>query len=424
MQEAAAVVQDAAAVVESAAAVAQEAAAVVHAAAIQDAASARAGSHPGAHPLPNERRLKPRVERRLLPRLPARLREEVRVHWKHIAVYTPILLLVIVLGGLAIWSFIEKQSMASIEPAPLPKVTLVTADPRSPLTASWIRLLTAAEMQPTLVPVDRLEVLQGVVVICDLPSLPPKVSESLNQFLRNGGAVAVLGAPPQTQLGDLKLTADIGQSDNGFKLSESASPILARLNPGYEIAVRPGPVAFLQETARMNVDARWRSNSRAVVMHMERGDARYLWIGLNPDALMEQQDRTLLLMLRTAFRWVGGQPVSDGAVGEVNQALTFTPNARRDARAGRFAFSVDPLGDKRTFSVGMSNRGPKTLLNPTVKIWLPPGVTGMRLAGDLIMKRNATLTGVPEDGACLLTVPRLGRNEHRLMKIKITSRRE
>lgn len=421
MQDAAAVVKDAAAVVEGAAVVVQEAAAVIHAA----AAGQDGGSAPAVSPaVPEERRLKPRIERRLLPRLPARLRHEAKVHWKHIAVYTSILLLVIVLGGLAIWSFIEKQSMASIEPAPLPKVTLVTADPRSPLTASWVRLLTAAEMQPTLVPVDRLEVLQGVVVICDLPSLPPKVSEMLNEFVRKGGAVAVLGAPPQTALGDLKLTADIGQSDNALKLSESVSPILARLNPGYEITVRPSQVAFLQETARMNVDARWRANSRAVIMHMERGGSRTLWIGLNPDAVIAQQDHNLLLLLRTAFRWVGGQPVSDGAVGEANQAMTLTPNARRDARAGRFAFSVDPLGDKRTFSIQMSNRGPKTLLNPTVKIWLPPGVTGVRLAGDLIMKRHATLTGVPEEEACLVTLPRLGRNEGRVMKIKITSSRD
>lgn len=442
VHDAATVVQEAAAVVESAAAVMQEAsdrssqqassdamldaaAAVEGAAAVVQSAAAAvqesAAAVQGAALAGPERRLKPRVERRLLPRIPGRIREEARVHWKHIALYVPVLLIVVILGGLAIWSFIEKQSMATIEPAPLPKVTLVTADPRSPLTASWVKLLTAAEMQPTLVPVDRLEVLQGVVVICDLPTLPPKVAATLDQFVRKGGAVAVLGAPPQTPLGDLHLAADSGPSDSAFKLSESASPVLARLNPGYEVQVRPSRVAFLQETARMNVDARWTSNSRAVIMHMERNGSRYLWIGLNPDALVTQDDRNLLLLMRTAFRWVAGQPVSDGAVGEANQAITFTPAARRDARAGRFSFSVDPLGDKRTFSIQMSNRGPKRLNNPTVKIWLPPGVTGVDLAGDLIMKRHATVTGVPEEGACLVALPSLGRNEERVMKLKIRS---
>lgn len=416
MKDAATVVQDAAAVVEDAAAVVQEAAAVVQAAALHESLPAR--------PLADERRLKPRVERRLLPRLPRILRPEAEVHWKHIAVYVAVLVVVLALGGLAIWSFIEKQSMASIEPAPLPKVTLVTADPRSPLTASWVRLLTAAEMQPTLVPVDQLEVLQGVVAICDLQSLPPKVTESLNEFVRKGGAVAVLGAPPQSPLGDLRLVADVGVSDGSLKFSESVSPILSRLNPGYEIQVRPSRVAFLQETARMNVDARWSSNSRAVIMHIERGNSRYLWFGFNPDAVVTQQDRSLLLLLRTAFRWVAGQPVSDGAVGDASQARTFTPSARRDARAARFSFSVDPLGDKRTFSVEMSNRGPKPLLNPTVRMWLPPGVTGVRLAGDPLMKRHATLSGAPEDGAFLVTMPRLGRSESRMMKIKITSSRD
>ena len=415
-RDASEIVRSAAEVVEDAAAVVQDAAAVVHAATLHETLPSR--------PPDEERRLKPRVERRLLPRLPKILRHEAEVHGKHIAVYVAVLVVVLALGGLAIWSFIEKQSMASIEPAPLPKVTLVTADPRSPLTASWVRLLTAAEMQPTLVPVDRLEVLQGVVAICDLQSLPPKVTESLNEFVRKGGAVAVLGAPPQTPLGNLLLVADGGDSDGSFKFSESVSPILSRLNPGYEIPVRRSRVAFLQETARMNVDARWSSNSRAVIMHMERGNSRYLWFGFNPDAVVTQQDRNLLLLLRTAFRWVAGQPVSDGAVGDANQAMTFTPNARRDARAARFSFSVDPLGDKRTFSVEMSNRGPKALVNPTVRIWLPPGVTGVRMAGDPLMHRHATLTGLPEEGACLVTMPRLGRNESRVMKIKITSSRE
>ena len=217
-------VQDAANVVQSAAAVVQEAAQVVQdtAAVVQDAAVARgwAGN-----------------DRRRMPRLKSLARHEALVQWKHILWYVPILAAVIVVGALAIWSFIERQSLV-IEPEPLPKVTLVTADPRSRLTAAWVRLLTSSEMQPTLVPADQLEVLQGVIVICDIWEIPPKVQEALGRFIEHGGSVAILGAPPTTPIGNVHLVADTGISDAGFKLSESVSPVLARLNPGIHGRVR------------------------------------------------------------------------------------------------------------------------------------------------------------------------------------------
>jgi len=400
-------VQDAANVVQSAAAVVQEAAQVVQdtAAVVQDAAIA--GNWAG-------------TDRRRMPRLKALIRHEAHVQWKHILWYVPILAAVIIVGGLAIWSFIERQSLV-IEPEPLPKVTLVTSDPGSRLTASWVRLLSTAEMQPTLVPVDQLEVLQGVVVLCDLPVISPKLDEALNRFIRNGGSVAVLGAPPSNAIGKIHLVSDSGTSDNGFKFSESMSPVLARLNPGYEVASRKVPVAFLHESPRMNVDARWSGNSRAVVMHMEQAGSRYLWIGFDPDSV-NPQDRQLSLLLRTAFRWVGGQPISDGAIGELAQARTLTPNARRLAHQQRFGFSVDRLGNKRMLSIRMTNRSGRTMENPTVKIWLPPGVVRVDLAGDLIMKRRATLTSLPDEGACLISLPSMARNEDRVMKIRTVER--
>jgi len=402
-------VQDAANVVQSAAAVVQEAAQVVQdtAAVVQDAAAARwAGA-----------------ERRRFPRLKSLARHEAHVQWKHILWYVPVLALVIIVGALAIWSFIERQSLV-IEPEPLPKVTLVTADPRSRLTAAWVRLLTASEIEPTLVPPDQLEVLQGVIVICDLWAIPPKVQEELGRFIERGGSVAILGAPPSTPIGKVHLVADSGMSGAGFKLSESVSPVLARLNPGYVVASSPAQVAFLKESPRMTIDARWNGNSRAVVMHMEQAGTRYLWMGFDPDSVRDD-DRQLTLMLRTAFRWVAGQPVSDGAVGDADQARTLTAVGRRQAREERFAFSVDPLGDnQRAFSIRMANHGGRPIENPTVKIWLPPGVTQVALAGDFIMKRRASLTGVPEEGACLISLPSLTRNEERVMKIKIAEMRK
>jgi len=400
VHDAATVVEDAAHVVENAAAVVHEAAAVV-----QETAAAVAW---------------PQVERRSKPRLLRRL-HEARVEWKHIAIYVPILLVVIVIGALAIWSFIEKQSVL-IEPAPLPRVTLITADPRSPLTAAWVRLLSDAEMQPTLVPLEKVEVLQGVVVLCDLPTLPPGLAKDLDGFVRQGGAVAVIGQPPVTPIGSVAMSADVGMSDNAMKFSEAVSPILARLSPGYQFWVKPSQVAFLKESPRMVIDARWSTNARAVIMHMEKDGTRYLWFGFDPAALPEE-DRQLMLLLRTAFRWVAGQPVSDGAVGSPQIARTLTPDARKAAHARGFVFGVDPLPNPRLFTVRMTNRGTAPLENPTVKVWLPPGVTEVALAGDFLMKRNVTLTGVPEEGACLISRPRLTRGEDRLMKLKIVSSR-
>jgi hypothetical protein len=200
-------VRDAANVVQSAAAVVQEAAQVVQetAAVVQDAAVARGWAG---------------TDRRRMPRLKSLARHEAHVQWKHILWYVPILAVVIIVGAVAIWSFIERQSLV-IEPEPLPKVTLVTADPRSRLTAAWVRLLTASEIQPTLVPADQLEELQGVIVICDIWSIPPKVQQALGQFIEHGGAVAILGAPPSTPIGKVHLVADSGMSGTGFKLSES-----------------------------------------------------------------------------------------------------------------------------------------------------------------------------------------------------------
>jgi len=94
-----------------------------------------------------------------------------------------------------------------------------------------------------------------------------------------------------------------------------------------------------------------------------------------------------------------GQPVSDGAVGAPRTAKTLTAAARKEARDNGFAFSVDRAKDLSLLTVRMIDRGGRPLANPTLKIWMPPRVTKVALAGDMIMRRNATLTSVPEEGA-------------------------
>src|SRR6266567_4564393 len=135
----------------------------------------------------------PEVERRRKPR-PKR-HHESRVDWKHVAIYAPVLLVVVLVGAFALWSFFEKQTL-TIEPQPLPRVTVVTANPSSPLAASWVTALTHAELQTTLVALEKFDVASGVVVLCDVRSVPRPVARALDEFVRRGGAIVVAGMPP------------------------------------------------------------------------------------------------------------------------------------------------------------------------------------------------------------------------------------
>jgi len=346
----------------------------------------------------------PAVERRRWPRRSRH--HEAHVHWKHIAIYVPIVLLVIFLGGVALWSFIERQSLV-IVPEPIPRVTLFTGDPDSPNTAAWVRLLNAAAIETTVVPAGQASAVPGVVALCGVKSI-----SSLP--LRSRG-IAILGAPPSSSIGPLHLTAGRGTADSAFKLAETVSPILARLTPGMEMPARAVPVSFLDETPQMHVDARWRDNARAAVMHMEMPGARVVWIGLPPDGVPPSQ--TVLLMLRTAFRWLDGQPISDGASGDSVQAVTLTPAARRQARNQRLTFSVERLRERGQLAVRMENRGQTRIQHPAVQLWLPPGLTHVALEGDWIMKRGATVSTGTQDGACVIALPSLARNESRVLKL-------
>lgn len=350
----------------------------------------------------------------------AATRHDHHVDWKHLVIYGAIFLVVGVVGVMAIWAFIARQSLV-IQPESLPKVTLVTQDAKSPAAAAWVRLLNDAELQPTLVPLEKFDPIEGVVVFCDVPVIPPKLAVLLEEFANRGGAIAFVGKPPATAIGRFRLETEPGEADAALQLAESPSPLLARLRPGHEVAMRKGTVHLLKESPRMNVDARWSSNARAAVMHIEEGRRRYLWFGLDP-AAVQRRDPQLLLMLRTAFRWVAGQPISDGAVGEAQSAKTLSTSARLQARENGFAYSVDRTRDDDGFTVRMINRGGRPLANPTVKIWLPPSVTRVSLGGDFLMRRNASVTGMPEDGTCVVSVSRLARNEERVLTLNVETR--
>lgn len=349
-------------------------------------------------------------------------RSEASVHWKHLAFYGAMLAVIIVVGVVAIISFLQRQALV-IQPESLPKVTVVTGESSSKLAAGWVRLLNTAQMQPTLVPLETFDPIEGVVVLCDVENLPPRLATLLDEFVQRGGALVFVGKPPRAPIGRFRLVHEQGRSDASMRLGDFASPLLARLVPGQTVPVRAGNVTLLKETPRMVVDARWTESSRAAVMHVQYGGARYLWFGFDPNSFLGENP-SAMAMLRAGFRWVSGQPVSDGAIGEPQEAKTLTPDARRRARENGFTFSVDRTRDEKLFAIRMINRGGIPLANPTVKIWLPPNVTRVALDGDFFMTRSATLTGIPEDGTCLISLPRLTRNEERLMKLRITGTRE
>jgi len=300
----------------------------------------------------------PAVERRRRPRRAKH--HEAHVHWKHIAVYVPIVVLVTLLGGLAIWSFIEKQSLV-IVPQPIPRVTLETADPNARLTASWVRLLHTAGVEATVV--SSAAARDQLIVRC-------------------GRGVAYPAVPGRGAPGD------------ALELSAAPSPILARLTPKGEIPARAAPAALLDEKPGMRIDMRWRNSARAAVMHMEEPEARVLWIGFDPDAVAANP--ALLLMLRTSVRWLAGQPISSG-------------------RSDQFAFSVEPLRDRRSFAVTMMNRGDGRIDKPSVQLWLPPGVSQVALGGDWLMRRGASLTR--QEDTWVVSLPSLGRREERVLKL-------
>jgi hypothetical protein len=93
--------------------------------------------------------------------------------------------------------------------------------------------------------------------------------------------------------------------------------------------------------------------------------------------------------------------------------------ARGAAQAARFLFSVDSLRNPRMLSVRMTNRGSGSLENPAVEVWLPPRVTSVDLAGDFVMRRNVTVTRVPGESACVVSLPRLGSHQDRIVKLKL-----
>ena len=125
-------------------------------------------------------------------------RHDHQGHARAAAVYGLAGLIVLAVGSIAIWSFVERQSVRrTLAPEPLPAVTIVTGNPDSALGAAWVDLLSKAQFAATLVPIEKYEPAPGLLAIADLESLPPPLARGIEAKLREGGGLIVLGAPPE-----------------------------------------------------------------------------------------------------------------------------------------------------------------------------------------------------------------------------------
>lgn len=339
--------------------------------------------------------------------------------WRALLFYGLTSAIVVVAGGLVLHTFFEKRRLTQIiEPEPLPRVSIVTADPQSKFAAAWVDLLTSAAFTPTLVPIERFEPAGGLLVLCNLTELSVELKRAVEQNLQAGGGVVVLGAVPPGDPPFLGLATTSLLSDDVFRFTEAATPVLARVQPGKELGSKPSEVAVVEETPRMVVDARWNESARAAIAHYRLEPGRVLWFGFDPSRLYVPRDRQLALLLRTGFRWVAGQPVSEGAIGTPTAAKTLTRDARLAARAKRMSFSVDRIGKSDWYTLRVRNNTRERLLSPTVKFWLPPNTVRVELGGSLVSRRYVTLIGDPDEHAVLVSLLSLGPFEDRIIKLR------
>ncbi len=341
-----------------------------------------------------------------------------------VAIYGAASVVVLAVGAIAIWGFLERQALRStLAPEPLPPVTVVTSDPDSDLAASWVDLLTRAEFAPTLVPVERYTPAEGVLALAGVQVLTPALEEGIRRKIAEGGGIAVLGPPPSGSDRLLGLAVTPGEPSTLLRVAEAASPVLARIRPGHEIAFARHEPPFLEENPAMHVDARWDGSARAAIAHYRLQRARILFFGFDPDSLSNPRDVDLGLLLRTAFRWVASQPVSDAALGMPAASKTLSPASRIRALDSKMTWSFDRLEEPGAFVLRIRNGGDENLPNPSVKIWYPERIDGLELAGNWFSRRNLDITPIDDEHAAVVSLTGLRPHEDRFIRIEgVTAR--
>jgi hypothetical protein len=315
-------------------------------------------------------------------------------------------------AGAVISTLVERQFAGRrLAADPLPEVTLVGTRAESPEVHSWARALTRSGFPLSLTTAETVRSGSGVIVLCDLRELPPTSARVIDAHLASGGGVVISGAWPE----GVGPSPDVVPLDGAGSLvvGDDPSPPAARALPGHATRY-PADARALSLAAGHGTHPAvwWEARSEPALAYARHGGGRIVWIGFDPSTVASTRGSDFDLIVRSAFRWAAGQPVSTAAAGA--GAAELSAGARRLAREQRLAFSVDRLDRGRRFSVQLSNRGSSRIENPTVLFWFPPGVERVAPAGTAFSRRGVRLEH-REEGMATISLRSLGRGDERLI---------
>ena len=326
---------------------------------------------------------------------------------------------VAVVAAAVLYSWFARQMLAaSIVAEPVPSVVLV-ADDGSDRAAAWVRLLNDAKVPTKFVGTSSTAPVQDVIAICEPGDLSEGMRREVERRLAGRRGIVLVGAVPPALAQLVGFGTEPHESGGLLEIGDQASPVLARVTPSHQTWFAPFPGAVVVETPQMQIDARWRETSRAAIAHFTTpSGTRILWLGFDPASMRRGRDAQLELMLRTALRWVDGQPVTEGAAGEFAAAQTIAVGARSEARRRRLIYSADRVASRKLLSIRLQNRSGEAIPNPAVRVWLPTGKGMPELAGSWFSRRRVSVQHDPAERSVTLTLPALGPHEERLLALR------
>ena len=200
-------------------------------------------------------------------------RHEHRRDWRPIVFYAAVSLLVLASAAFVLWTFFEKQTLQrEIVAEPLPKVAVIHDEEHARLAAAWVSVLTDAGFSATLVPQQSdTPTGESLPALCSSTPLPPRLRTFITARLASGDGLLVLGSSPPQLVAAVKTS--VTKSSGAIRIVNSPSPVVARVQPDYEIGASSVDVHTIEEAPAMSVDARWSNDSRAAIAHfgIDRG---------------------------------------------------------------------------------------------------------------------------------------------------------
>ena len=339
-------------------------------------------------------------------------------HSREVWVYGTLAFAIGVAATMVVVVFVARGAIRTAKVAsPLPKVVLV-AEERDGQAADWLTALVAAGADVSLVDPSQYEPGPHLLVLGSLAEVPAALAGDLRRRIEQGGGIMITGPIPPEVAELLRAgTTGVEKSDGDLRLAEQASPLLARVRPGFSTPVT-GSGERLDERPFMTIDARFAEPPRAALAHWTAGRARLTWFGFttSEDALV--QVPMMAVLVRAAVRWTAGQPVSDGASGAPREISTFSPDSRLNAQDEGLGFSAERSDDDE-IEVTAVHRGTESLSNPVVRVWLPPGSRSVSVQRSIFARPAATLTPVQSGNAVDVHFGRLAAGERRSCLLRV-----